>query len=126
MKVIFKKQVVAGVVLGCLLLPAAMIGAAGTQVSGTLNTRNPLTSGPQGYAYTYGFQTITAKVTASKEGYTTTSLTASKNAGSSANSVETDWLTGPTYASAGTTFNSVHTGYNIDGVYQTLYSSKSF
>lgn len=121
-----KKQIVAGVVSGCLLFPAIMAGAMSSQVEGWLYTRNPLTSGPQGYAKTMGFKTITAKVTVSKSGHTTTSLTASKNAGSYGDSVETDWLTGPTYASAGTKFTSFHSGYNTDGVYQTKYASKSY
>lgn len=122
----FKKQIVAGVVSGCLLFPAIMAGAMTTDVDGKLNTRNPLTSGPQGSAYTMGYKTITANVTASKSGYTTKSLNASKNAGTSGDSVETDWLTGPTYASSGTTFKSTHTGYSYSGVYKTLTASKKF
>lgn len=121
----FKKKIVVGVITGCLLLPAALAGAMGTQVTGTLYTRNPVTSGPQGYAYTMGYKTITAKVTVSKEGYTSKSLSVSKEA-PNGSSVETDWLTGPTYASAGTTFESYHTGYTIDGDYRTLSSSHSF
>ncbi|OCA84087.1 hypothetical protein A8F94_15280 [Bacillus sp. FJAT-27225] len=121
-----KKQIVAGVLSGCILFPAISAGAMTLYVDGTLYTRNPLTSGPQGYAWTMGYKTITAKVTVSKSGETTKSLSASKNAGTSGSSVETDWLTGPTYSSAGTTFKSTHTGYSYYGVYETLTASKSF
>jgi hypothetical protein len=100
-----------------------MAGAMTNNVDGKLYTRNPVTSGPQGYAWNMGFKTITA---VSKSGHTTKSISASKNAGSYDDSVETDWLIGPTYTSAGTKFTSFHSGYNTDGVYQTKYASKSY
>lgn len=121
-----KKQIAAGVVAGCLVFPAVMAGAMTINVDGKLHTRNPITSGPQGYAWTMGHKTITAKVTVSKSGHTTKSISASKNAGTAGGTVETDWLTGPTWASEGTTFKSDHTGYSYYGVYQTLTASKKF
>jgi len=120
-----KKQIVAGVAAGCLLFPV-VAGAMTTSVTGYLHTRNPLTSGPQGSAETMGYKTITAKVSVSKSGYTTKSVSASKNAGSGGDVVETDWVTGPTYTSAGTTFKSTHTGYSYSGQYETQTASKGF
>lgn len=104
-----------------------MVGAMGSELYGVLYTRNPLTSGPQGYAYTMGFKTITAKCTVSKSGYTTRSVSASETvSGTYGGAVETPWITGPTYAASGTTFKSDHTGYSNTGVYQTATASKTF
>lgn len=125
MKSIFKKQIIAGVVVGCLLFSTVTLGAMTKILTGDLITKNPIYSAPKGYATTMGFNRITAKCTVSKSGYTTKSVSASRNV-KNGGSIETDWVSGPTYASSGTKFKSVHTGYDKDGTYQYLTASKGY
>ena len=81
---------------------------------------------PSATAETMGFKTITAKVTASKSGYTSRSASAAKNAGTTGDIVETKRVYGPTMKAAGTTFKSTHTGYSNSGSYQTLTASYKY
>ncbi len=119
------KQLIVGVVLGCMLFTGITAGAMTTNVTGWLYTKNPIYSAPQGYAQTMGYKTISAECSATKAGKTT-SQTVTKNVGTAGGSVETDWVYGPTYASSSTTFKSVHTGYNDSGTRAYLTTSYSY
>ncbi len=119
---ILKKPIVAGMILGMVLTSAITAGAMTKTVCGELKTQNPLYSAPRGYAWTMGHKKITAKCSATKGGETNSKKVTKNSTGS----VETDWVYGPTYASSGTTFKSVHTGYSSSGVYASLQASRSF
>lgn len=110
----------------CGVLFATVVGAATLNISGTLTTKNPIYSAPKGYASTFGYKKISAKCTVSKSGYTTKSVSSSKSAKKGCLNVETDWVTGPTYKSSGTKFQSKHTGYDHFGVYSELTASKKY
>lgn len=125
MKKMLKKQIAAGVICGMMLFTAISAGAMSSQVEGFLKTSNPPLAAPKGYAKTTGYKTITAKCTVSKSGYTTNSVSASKKE-PYGGSVETNSISGPTWASAGTTFKSTHTGYSSSGAYQTKTASKKY
>ena len=118
-----KKQVAAGMLCGTMMFSAITVGAMTSNVDGVLHTKNPFLSAPQGYAWTMGFQTITASCSVSKDGYETKSVSASDT---NCSTVETDWVTGPTWQAEGTIFKSTHTGYSVDGVYQVLTASKEY
>ena len=118
-----KKQVAAGMLCGTMMFSAITVGAMTSEVDGKLYTRNPIISAPQGYAWTMGFQTITATCSVSKEGYETETVSVSNK---DCSTVETARVTGPTWEAAGTTFKSTHTGYSVKGVYQTLTASKEY
>ena len=118
-----KKQVAAGMLCGTMMFSAITVGAMTSNVDGILYTKNPIYSAPQGYAWTMGFGTITAECTVSKSGYETKTVSSSGTGGST---IETDWVTGPTWEAAGTIFKSKHTGYSVDGVFQTLTASKEY
>lgn len=119
-----KKAIVLGSLFGVLIMGTINVGAITTKPIGTLSTQNPIYSAPRGYAGTIGpVGPISAKCTVSKSGYVTRSVSASiKQSGS----VETSWVYGPTYKSAGTKFKSKHTGYNIYGNYVSFTSSYSY
>lgn len=116
-----KKSIIAGVITGLMLSIAVTSGAMSTTVVGYLHHKNPITSAPKAYAETMGFKSLTAKCTASKGGKTN-----SHKVSGSGPSVETDWVSGPTYASSGTKFSGVHTGYDVDGYYHSLTSSYTY
>lgn len=119
-----RKAIVLGGMVGAILMGAFTTNAMTNVPYGYLYTKNPLTSAPKGQAETIGPKgPITAKCTASKKGYTTKSVSATKN---TSGSVETDWVKGPTYASEGTKFTSKHTGYDVDGNYCTATQSRSY
>lgn len=120
----FRNIVVLGVLAGTLFV-SSVVGAADFYIRAGLTTRNPLTSAPQGCADTVGYRTISAKCTARKGG-TSNSQYVTKNVGTSGGSVETEWVSGPTWRSYATTFKSNHTGYNKDGTYQSTSLSKSY
>ncbi len=113
------KPVLSGIIMGIMLMSSVAIGAMSSNVEGWIYTKNPLFSNPKGYAYTMGFQTITAKISASKGGTTNSQTVSEYN--KYGGSVETDWISGPTYSSSGTVFRATHTGYNNKGVYEVLY-----
>ena len=119
-----KKAILLGCLTGVILAGSLGVNAMSIIPEGTLYTQNPIISAPKGYARTIGpTGTISAKCTVSKSGYTTKSTSVS---GESA-MVETDWIYGPTYASAGTKFTSNHTGYRGDnGAYWTASATKSY
>ncbi|MFG6326201.1 MAG: hypothetical protein K1W00_05080 [Lachnospiraceae bacterium] len=119
-----KKSIFLGIITGILLAGSIGASAMTYKPTGYLYTKNPIYSAPKGYAETIGPNgTISAKCTVTKSGYTTKSVYASTK---SSCQVETDWVSGPTYKSSGTTFTSNHTGYNADGAYWTGYAKKSY
>lgn len=119
-----RKAIVLGGMVGTILMGVFTTNAMTTVPYGYLYTKNPLTSAPKGQAKTVGPQEpITAKCTVSKEGYTTKSVSETKN---TSGSVETDWIKGSTYASEGTIFISNHTEYDVNGNYCTATQSKSY
>ena len=124
MKILKKKSIFAGVFTAIILTTTIYVGAMTSTLCGTLYTKNPLLSAPKGYAWTMGFSTCTAQCTASKDGVTN-SQTVSKYL-KDGGSIETDWISGPTYSSSGTTFSSVHTGYDDKGNYTVLTASKKY
>lgn len=115
-----KKSIITGIICGMMLVSSVIAGAVTINLDGYLYTRNPVWGAPQGYAVTYGFQECTALVNASKDGVT------NSQSASGTNKAETEWVSGPTYAAAGTSFTSTHTGYDYYGTYQVKYGSASF
>jgi len=124
LKRLVKKSVLTGVLVGTLLVASVTVWGISSQVEGKLFTLNPLLSNPKGYALTTGYKNITAKCSASKDGVIN-SQTKSSYA-STGGSVETNYVSGPTFASSGTTFKSTHRGYNSTGIYQIKSNSKSY
>lgn len=121
-KIIQKKPIIAGMILGLVLTSPITVGAMSINVWGELTTENPVWSAPKGKATTTGRKKIVAKCTAEKNGVTRTERV-EKNGGGS---VKTGWVFGPTYKSAGTKFKSVHTGYSHAGKYQALTKHKMY
>jgi hypothetical protein len=101
------------------------VKAATIKCSGYISGNNPIYSAPYATATTWGHQHITAQLSVSKSGYDTRSCSVEKDAGLGS-TVETSALYGPTYASAGTNFYSVHTGYDYYGNYEYLTASLSY
>lgn len=119
-----KRTIVLGALVGTMLTGVITVGAMGKMPYGNLYTKNPVYSAPKGYAETVGPNgPLSAKCTVSKSGYTTKSVSASKR---TSGSVETSWISGPTYSSSGTKFKSTHTGYDTDGNYWTGSASKQY
>jgi hypothetical protein len=121
-----KKSIITGIIIGTFLMSGILVGAMGTEVDGWLNTTNPIYSAPYATAKTMGYQNISAEVSVSKSGYDVKRNSVANNVGSYGGSVETSKLYGPTYASEGTNFYSVHTGYTNAGEYKYLTSSISY
>lgn len=119
-----KRAIIFGALVGTMLTGAVTAGAMGKIPVGNLYTKNPIYSAPKGYAETIGPKgSLSAKCTVSKSGYSTKSVSATKK---TSGSVETSWISGPTYSSSGTKFKSTHSGYDADGNYWTGTASKQY
>lgn len=121
-----RKSILLGVCMGMFIMGSIGVKAATLNCTGYISTNNPIYSAPYATATTWGHQHITAQLTVSKDGYDTISCSAEKEAGIGGSTVETSALYGPTYASAGTNFYSVHTGYHHDGYFEYLTASYSY
>lgn len=119
-----KKAIILGALTGTVLTGTITAGAMGNVPVGYLYTKNPIYSAPQGYAKTVGPNgPISVRCIVAKSGYTTKSVSATKK---TSGSVETSWISGPTYSSSGTLFLATHTGYDTHGNYCTASTSKQY
>ncbi len=126
MKKNLSKQIIMGVILGCMLFTGTTAGAMTTGVDGVLYTRNPIYSAPQGYALTTGYKRIYAECSAERTKDGKKEINIKSKSSTSSSVVETDWVSGPSYFSSGTTFRSYHTGYDAYGTYKTLSASYKY
>lgn len=126
MKLNVKKLFFLGCAVGVLMSTIITTSAMSSKLDGWLYVKNPLWSAPKGCAKTMGFKEITAVCTVSKNGYSTKRVSTSDTVSSMGGMVETDWISGPTYKSAGTKFTSKHAGYDDDGTYRSKTASYKY